>query len=269
MTFKNFKFYLIIAVIVIVGFFLLFNKAVITGLVILGIGALIFSAWEFFLKEREHKIDALTSEIRRMKQENTDLKKDIDELAHRKLNITEVHDILDLGLIEVDTSFKRTVNRNLSKDGKNVQFIGVLHVDFIAKYGIDIRNLKYKVDEDNKEISIANANPRFLSFSRRNCVWEIAEMLEFNQPFFGANHWKTNPKLDRLANEIKEEIRTQTERETENGPKELEWVLRPLRKHVESALEMIMGTKGYRIRLTELDTGNYIPLDTTDKKNRA
>ncbi|MBN1144153.1 MAG: hypothetical protein JXA72_07010 [Bacteroidales bacterium] len=268
MKFKNFKFYLILVAMVLAGFFLLFNEAVITGLIILGLGVLIFSAWEFFLKEREHKINALTSEIERMKQENAELKKDIDELAHRKLNITEVHDILDLGLIEVDSSFKRTVNRNFSKDGRNVQFIGVLHVDFVAKYGIDIRNLKYKIDEEKKEISIANANPGFLSFSRRNCVWEIAEILEFNEPFFGANHWKTNPKLDRLANEIKEEIRSQTERETENGPKELEWVISPLRKHVESALELIMGTKGYRIRLTELDTGFYMPLEMPDRKTQ-
>lgn len=269
MTFKNFKFYLILAAIVIVGFFLLFNKAVVTGLIILGAGALVFSAWEFFLKEREQKIDQLTSEIQRMKVENSGLKKDIDELAHRKLNITEVHDILDLGLVEVDTSFKRTVNRNFSKDGRNVQFIGVLHVDFVAKYGVDIRNLKYKIDEESKEISIANANPRFLSFSKRNCVWEIAEMMEFNEPFFGANHWKTNPKLDRLANEIKEEIRMQTERETENGPKELEWLIRPLHKHVESALEMILGKQGYRIKLTELDAGNYIPLEASSGKNQA
>lgn len=260
LKFKNLKFYLIAGLVILIGIILLFNKAVVMGLVAFGTGLVIFSMWEFFLKEKENRIDLLTKEIQRIKNENQSLKQDIDELSNRKLNITEVNEILDLGLIEVDTCFKRTVNRSFEVDHKNVQFIGVLNVDFIAKYGVDFRKLRYRVDEERHEISIANADPQFLSFSKRNCEWEIAEILEFNEPFFGGNHWKTNPKLDKLANQIKEEIRIKTERETENGPKELDWVIRPLRKHVETALELILGTRGYKIRLTELDNGNYKPL---------
>jgi len=259
---RKYRYYIITGLAVLIAVVLLSNKFVITGLVILGIGVLVLSLWEFFLKEKEKKIDALSSEIQRMKIENQSLKKDIDELSNRKLNITEIHDILDLGLIEVDTSFKRTVNRNFRADDRQVQFIGVLHVDFVAKYGVDFRKLKYKIDEERQEISIANANPQFLSFSKRNCVWEIAEILEYNKPFFRSKRWKTNPKLDKLANQIKEEIREKTERETENGPKELDWIIWPLRKHVETALELILGTKGYKIRLTELDGGDYKPLNT-------
>lgn len=258
--FKNVRFYLIAGLLFLIAIVLLLNKAIITGLIILGIAGLIFTMWEFFLKEKEAQIDSLTREIRRMQTENQSLKQDMDELASRKLNITTVNEILDLGLIEVDTSFKRTINKSFESGDKNVQFIGVLHVDFIAKYGIDFRKLKYKIDEERHEISIANAVPQFLSFSKRNCIWEIAEILEFNEPFFGGNHWKTNPKLDKLANQIKEEIRIKTERETENGPQELDWVIRPLQKHVEAALELILGTRGYKIRLTELDSGNYVPL---------
>ncbi|MBN1158612.1 MAG: hypothetical protein JXA61_04465 [Bacteroidales bacterium] len=258
---KRYKYYFIAVIVLIIGIILIFNKFVIAGLVILGIGALIFSLWEFLLKDRESKIDLLKDEIQRMKIENQSLRQDINELSSRRLNITEINDILDLGLIEVDTSFKRTVNKSFDVTDKQVQFIGVLHVDFVAKYGIDFRKLQYKIDEERKEISIANANPQFLSFSKRNCVWEIAEILEYNKPFIGAKHWKTNPRLDKLATQIKEEIRTKTERETENGPKELDWVIWPLRKHVEMALELILGMKGYKIRLTELDDGNYKPLN--------
>lgn len=263
--FKNIRFYLIAGIVLLIGIILLLNKAIITGLIILGIGGLIFSLWEFFLKEKESKIDGLTREIQKMQAENQSLKQDIQELSSRKLNITEVNEILDLGLIEVDTSFKRTVNRSFGVGGRNVQFIGVLHVDFIAKYGVDFRNLKYRIDEEKREISIANANPQFLSFSKRNCEWEIAEILEYNEPFFGGNHWKTNPRLDKLASQIKDEIRVKTERETENGPRELDWVIRPLRKHVETALEVILGMRGYRIRLTELDGGDYKPLNDYPK----
>lgn len=264
---KKYRFYIIAGLALLIGVILLYNKFVVTGLVILGIGVLLVVFWEFLLKEKDREIDVLNSEIEQMKIENKSLRKDIDELSNRKLNITEIHDILDLGLIEVDTSFKRTVNKSFRVDDKHVQFIGVLNVDFTAKYGVDIRDLKYKIDEERQEISIANADPRFLSFSKRNCVWEIAEILEYNKPFFRAKRWNTNPRLDKLANQIKEEIREKTERETENGPKELDWLLWPLRKHVETALELILGTRGYRIRLTELDGGDYQPLNMYVKDN--
>ncbi len=259
--FRDLKFYVVVVLVVLSAILLLFNKAVVTGLIVLGTGVILVSFWELFLKEKENKIDQLSREIQLMKEENQNLKQTVDELSNRRLNITEVNEILDLGLIEVDTSFKRTVNKALKEGDRNVQFIGVLRVDFTAKYGIDFRKLKYRIDEERHEISIANANPQFLSFSKRNCIWEIAEILQYNEPFFGANHWKTNPKLDKLANQIKEEIRAGTERETENGPEELDWVIRPLRKHVETALELILGTRGYRIRLTELDSSDYKPLN--------
>ncbi|MBN2699453.1 MAG: hypothetical protein JXR52_11570 [Bacteroidales bacterium] len=267
--FKKYSYYIVAGLVAAVAIVLLFNKIFIAGLVILGVGLLILALWEFLLKDKEGQIDLLKDEIRNMKAENQTLKQDLDELSKRRLNITEVNEILDLGLIEVDTSFKRTVNRSLEVADRQVQFIGVLHVDFVAKYGVDFRKLRYKIDEERQEMCIANAEPQFLSFSKRNMEWEIAEILEYNKPFFGVKHWKTNPKLDSLATSIKEEIRIKTERETENGPEELSWVIRPLRKHVETALELILGTRGYRIRLTDLDSGDYRPLNEYARENKA
>jgi cell division protein FtsL len=258
--FKKIRFYLISVLLIVAGLVLLFNKVLVAGLAVIGVAVLLFLLWELFLKEKEKQIDALNHEIQRMKAENSTLKEDIAELSNRKLNISEINNILDLGLIEVDTSFKRTVNREMKEGDKTILFIGVLHVDFIAKYGVDFRKLMYKIDENRREICIANANPQFLSFSKRNCVWEIAEILQYNQPFFGPKHWKTNTKLDKLANKIKEEIRMKTERETENGPGELDWIFRPLRKHVETAISLIVGIKGYKIRFTELDGDSYRPM---------
>ena len=170
---KNLRFYLITSLLIVVGLVLLFNKTFTAGLIVLGIAVLVFLLWELFLKEKEKQIDTLNKEIQRMRSENSTLKEDVAELSNRKLNISEVNSILDLGLIEVDTNFKRTINRELQEGDKNVQFIGVLHVDFVAKYGVDLRKLLFKVDEERREICIANANPQFLSFSKRNCVWEF------------------------------------------------------------------------------------------------
>jgi hypothetical protein len=264
-SFKSLRFYLIAALLVVAGLILLFNKTIAAGLIILGSGFLLFLLWELYLKEKEKQIEVLNKEIRRIQSENKILRDDVAELSNRKLNISEINSILDLGLIEVDTNFKRTVNRELQEGDKNIQFIGVLHVDFVAKYGVDFRKLLFKVDEEGKEICIANADPQFLSFSKRNCIWEIAEILEYNKPFFGSEHWKTNPRLDKLANQIKEEIRVKTERETENGPSELNWIINPLRNHVEKAIALIIGIKGYGVRFTELDSDHYKPLSEFNK----
>ena len=124
-----------------------------------------------------------------------------------------------------------------------------------------------KINEETKELSISNAKPEFLSFIKRTCKWEIAEILEFNIPFFGTEHWKTNPKLDKIANEIKEETRIKVEQETENGPSELNWITESLRKHVERTLELFLGTQGYKIRFTEIDEDGYKSLYEISKDN--
>lgn len=257
---RKIRYYIAAAILVIIGITALFSKLIVPGLIIVGIGFLIFSLWEFLLKEREEKIDTLIGEIQAMKSENKSLRDDIRSLSERKLNISEINTILDLGLLEVDTNFKRTVNKNFTVEGKQVQFIGVLNVNLKAKYGIDIRKLKFRVDEANSEIYVLNAEPRFLSFSKRNLNWEIDQILEYNAPFLGMNRWQTNPKLDQLAGQIREEIRIATEKETENGPQELNWIIIPLRKHVEAALELIVGMRGYKIRMADSDDGGFRPV---------
>ena len=125
----------------------------------------------------------------------------------------------------------------------------------------------FKIDEENKEISISNANPEFLSFTNRTSKWEIDEILEYNIPFLGSGHWRTNPKLENLANTIKEEIRIQVEKESENGPSELKWIVDPLRKHVERALELFLGAQGYKIRIVEQIGDNFKSLIEYGKEN--
>ncbi len=255
--FKSIGFYFTISIIIFVGALLLFNDIFAIGIVILGLAGFLFFLWAFMLKDKTKLIDSLKEEIKKVRSEKKSMEQELEDYSKRKLNISEVNTVLELGLIEVDTSFKRTVNKQFMVKDRKVQFIGVLHVDFIAKYGVDFRKLMYKINEEQKEISIANAEPEFLSFSKRNIKWEITEILEFNTPFMGSGHWRTNPKLDSIANEIKEETRILVEKETENGPGELKWVVGSLRKHVERALELIIGVQGYKIRFTSLDDDNY------------
>ncbi len=266
--FRKIKFYLVAGGLLLVGLILLFNKVFTIGLIIFGVAVFIIILWEFLLKEKMNQIDSLNEELLKIRAENKKLEQENEDYSKRKLNISEINTILDLGLFEVNTNFKRTVNQQFNIKGKNVQFIGVINVDFIAKYGVDFRKLMFKIDEENREISISNADPEFLSFTKRTCTWEIAEILEYNTPFFGSQHWKTNPRLDHMASKIKEEIRLKVEKDTENGPSELKWITEPLRQHVERALEIILGVKGYKIRFSELDGENYISLYDYAKENK-
>ena len=265
--FKRTKYYIIAAVVLALGIILLYNKFLALGLIIFGIAALIVVFWELLLKEKARQIERLNDKLLDIDEENKRLKNDLEDYSKRKLNISEITPILDLGLFEVKTNFKRTVNRKLKVNERSVQFIGVIDVDFTAKYGVNFKKLMFKIDEENKEIFISNADPEFLSFTNRSSKWEIAEILQYNIPFLGAGHWRTNPRLENLANNIKEEIRIQVEKESENGPSELKWIVEPLRKHVEHALELFLGAQGYRVRITEQVGDDFKSIDEYKKEN--
>jgi len=123
-----------------VGLILLFNEIFTLGLLIVGIATIVFILWEFLLKEKARQIEMLNEKLIRSDEENKRLRGEVEDYSKRKLNISEVNSILELGLFEVTTNFKRTVNKSLEINSKNVQFIGVIDVDFIAKYGVDFRS---------------------------------------------------------------------------------------------------------------------------------
>lgn len=265
---RKLKSYAFAGIFLIVGVLLIINEIFTVGLIIIGIGILIITIWELLLKEKVKQNELLNQKLLDKEEENKILKNKIEDYSKRKLNISEINMVLELGLFEVKTNFKRSINRKFKIKNKSVHFIGVIDVDFIAKYGVDFRKLKFRIDENEKEIFLSNANPQFLAFTKRTCKWEIDEILEYNIPFLGVGHWKTNSNLDKLANKIKEDVRTQVELDSENGPVELKWITEPLRNHVEKALELIFGVQGYKIRFTELDGENYKSFQEFTDENR-
>ncbi len=259
--FKKIRIYIIVVLLVAAGLFMLFHKIIIAGIVVLGLGLLVVFFWEAFLKEKSRQFDQLNKKMLEIEEENKRLRLTVEDYATRKLNISEINSVLELGLFEVTTNFRRSVNEKFKIKDKNLLFLGVVNVDFVAKYGVDFRKLKFKVDEERQEIFLANANPEFLSFTKRTCKWEIDEILEFNISFLGPGHWRTNPKLDKVAHDIKEKVRLQVEQDTENGPEELRWIIEPLKNHVERALRLLLGVQGYQIIFTAVADENYISYD--------
>lgn len=167
------------------------------------------------------------------------------------MNISEIKDVLDLGLMEVNANFTRVWNEKSTHESKRIQFIGALQVSIIAKYGLDLKDLRVKFNKETNEIIVANIAPKFLSFNDLNYNWKIAEVLEYKLPMIGEEYWKKSDDMDGLNSEIRDKYQKHIHEEVKNGPEEMKWVLEPLKKQVAGALEILFDAKGRKIRIVE------------------
>ena len=216
-TMTGIKRYLLVATILLVAVILLANKLVVwgaafiaAGLIILGIQQLILlnvkvSKFEDNISGLEEKNQGLAKMNEKLMEENAFLKE-------RHFQITQIKSILEMNLFEIDTRFKRTVNRTEMLNDREIRHIGSLGVSLKAKYGIDLKELRFKYLPESDELIVANINPRFLSFGNRKLEWEFFETLEYRRqlPLTG-KRWMTSDDLAEKADKLKEEIRLETE----------------------------------------------------------
>lgn len=249
--FRNLKMYLVLAVIIAAAVLLILNKFLVYGLVVGGVGFAAVLLYQAFMKQKDDEINKLRSQLKEVDKTASSLKDENTELRNRKLNISEIKSVVDLGLMEVNTNFTRVWNDKSEYEGKQVRFIGALQVSIVAKYGLDMKDLRVKFDPDKNELTVANIQPKFLSFSDLNYDWKIAEVLLYSVPLVGEKHWQTTKDLEALNSEMKENYRKHINEEVKNGPSEMEWVLTPLKKQVASALELMLGANGRKIKIAE------------------
>ncbi|HNQ38897.1 MAG TPA: hypothetical protein PKJ58_13110, partial [Prolixibacteraceae bacterium] len=222
--FRNLKIYLILAVVVVVSVLLILNKYAAYGILLLGATAFIYLLWETVIRAKEEKITELAGRLDKTSQQISNLRAENDELRSRRLNVSELRNILDLGLLQVNSSFTRTWNEKFDENGRSLHFIGALQVKIVAKYGIDIHELRIRYDQERNEVLVANVKPKFLSFNDFDYEWKIAEVMEYKKPWVGAGHWRKSPDLEVMAANLKEELRVKTHQEVKQGPAEMEWV---------------------------------------------
>src|SRR5574338_602689 len=222
--FRKLKMYLILAIILAAAVLLIVNKFLVYGLIVGGAGFAAVMLYQAFMKQKDDEINKLRSEIK---------------------------SVVDLGLMEVNTNFTRVWNDKSEYQGKQIRFIGALQVSIAAKYGLDMKDLRVKFDPDKNELTVANIQPKFLSFSDLNYDWKIAEVLLYSIPLVGEKHWQTTKDLEALNSEMKEKYRKHINEEVKNGPSEMEWMLTPLKKQVASALELMLGANGRKIKIAE------------------
>lgn len=259
--FKNLKVYLILAIIILITVLLILNDYLVYALIFGGIGLIGFGLWNLLLRQREEKIAELSEDLAKTHELITTLKSENEELRNRKLNISQLRNIFDLGLMEVNSSFTRTWNENFTRGIKSYHFIGALNVKIIARYGLDLKKLRLKLDRDNREILVGSINPQFLSFNDFDYEWKIAELMEFKQPWLGSYHWRKSEILAGLVSEIKEELRMKTHQEIKQGPEELSWIVEPLRNQIITTLQMLFGSSSYSVKVVDKFDDSFLSLE--------
>lgn len=258
--FRNLKTYLVLGAIIAVSAVLILNKLVVYGLIIFGIGTIAVAAYHLLIKQKDDEIHTLKKQLKESDKSTESLKSENTELRNRKLNISEIKSIVDLGLMEVNTNFTRTWNEQGEHENKKYRFLGALQVSIVAKYGLDLKDLRVKFDEEKNVLTVANIAPKFLSFSELNYDWKIAETMQYDVPLMGEKRWETSKNMDGLNSDLKESYRKRINEEVKNGPVEMEWVLTPLKKQVAGALELMLGASGRKIKIVEKFDDSFKPL---------
>lgn len=259
---KRLKLILILIVIISIAVVLILNKFLIYGIILIGLALGIYFIWDLLIKQRDKHIEELKKKNELKDEEIAAKELLIKELEQRKINISQIAAIFEIGLLEVDSSFTRVVNNNSGK----LKFFGALRIDIKAKYGIDLKEVRFKFDNQNNKILVYNLNPKFLSFSKRNCDWLISETMELVErtditKFFGAeDYWRTKGSNDRITMETCEKIRKKTELELENGPEEFKWITEPLKNQIINTLKILFFTPNTEICLAEIADETFVDI---------
>ncbi|MGE5349867.1 MAG: hypothetical protein ACM3NP_11425 [Actinomycetota bacterium] len=267
-TMTGLKRYLLVAGILLVAVILLANKLLIWGAAFLAAGLIILGIQQLILlnvkvSKFEDNISGLEEKNQGLAKLNEKLMEENAFLKERHFQITQIKSILEMNLFEIDTRFKRTVNKTEQFSDREIRYIGSLGVSLKAKYGIDLKELRFKYMPESDELIVANINPRFLSFGNRKLEWEFFETLEYRRQLpLTVKRWMTSDDLAERAEKLKEEIRLQTEHSLESGPEEFAWIMEPIRENVENTIRIMFKGICSNIRIAELADNSFVPLES-------
>ena len=252
---KKFKKEIIFASILLVGFILLLNRLNQFGVSLMA-GAVLMYLYLQYSKQNP-------TEIKQLKQQLENQQREIEDLKARKINVVGLKNILEVGLMEIDTNFTRTWNEKYQHDGKDLHFIGALQIRLKAKYGVNLKDLQIKIDHPSKQIFISGLHPKFLSFADINHEWKIAEMMEHKKrPWIISDYWKKSERFQELLNHKMEEKRKSVYDEIKQGPEEIQWMIEPLYQQVENTMRILLNRGDYEIEFIEEAGENFIPLES-------
>lgn len=264
---------LLVIIILIVAVILFANKILIWGAGFLAAGLIVFGIQQLIdlnvkVSRFEDNITGLEQKNQTLVSINAKLIEENEFLKERHFQITQIKSILELNLFEIDTKFKRTVNVTEQIYERDIKFLGSLSISLKAKYGIDLKELRFKYIPESDELIVANINPKFLSFGNRKLEWEFFEALEYrSQMPLAIRRWMTSDDLSEKVERLKEEIRLKTEQSLERGPEEFSWIMGPIRENVENTIKIMFRGVCSAVHIAEHADTSFVTIEniTLDK----
>ncbi|MBN2632123.1 MAG: hypothetical protein JXR66_01105 [Bacteroidales bacterium] len=263
--------YIVVALLIIVALFLLASKLIVWGLAAFGAGMLVLGIQQLIkLNVRvslfEDNIKDLDEKNRELRIKNNLLVEENNFLKERQFQITQIRHILELNLFEIETHFTRSLSRQETIADRKIKYFGSLNVKLNAKYGIDCKDLRFRYDNENRSLTVANINPKFLSFGSRSLEWDFFEIFEYrSQNPFAENRWMTSDDLNIYANKVKEDYRIRTEQSLEKGPEDIIWIYKPLKENVRNIIKVLFGGIFSDIKFTDTADETFIDFESLSR----
>jgi hypothetical protein len=186
--------------------------------------------------------------LKKIKEENKLLHEQIEDEKGKRIRVLNVTPILTLGILEVECEFNRFFNKYFNKERKEIyteegakyRFIGALKINFTGKYGIDMQNIRVKIDNQNKIVFVSGAGVKYDGMKDYGAKWVFAEGLSSN--------WLDNWVIDKISpgiageikSNLKETLREQAEVDIRKGPEELNYMKKPIENHVKKILSFFI-----------------------------
>jgi len=221
--------------------------------IIYGISAFIF--FSIFQCIRNYFL----SRIEKSETINENLRNELEQIKSNKLNVLGLKEILDVGLLEVNTKLTRAWNYEFEEGKRTLNYIGALDVNIIAKFGLDLK--KVQEEEIDGKIIISNTKPHLISFSNLEYSWKISELLEYKTPILKSSYWKKSNDLIEKCNKIKDDYQKEVHKQIKNGPDELNWIIDPLQDKIKKMLSEKYKKTGKQIIFK--NNSNIVLIDNT------
>lgn len=237
------------------------------GLILLGVVALGFLVWKAFIKDGQNELARSEKESEDLKKQVEDLQHQLDELSHSPLNVTSLTPVLHLAVLNIDTSFTRSYERE--DEARGLTFKGALRADICAEYGVRLEDVRYRYDSEADTLWLADFHPGLISYSKKQLNWDIAvalrsrSLLGFNLPPID------DATADEFTREMKETIRAEVEKEIDRRKiAEFEWLAPIVSRQVTDVLRTVVGGPGTKVSVVEehTDTQGFLPLSVLPKK---
>ncbi len=219
---------------------------------------------------RLQKAEKLKEENRQLLERETILNQQLEEARNKKLQVLNVQPILELGILEADCQISQCFDLLIDKNGgivtgetdgepegfvstflegllgqRRKRFIGTFTVKFTARYGVDMQNIRIRCDDQTKTVYVEGAEPSYLgSKDFPETYWEGCVTLREQAD----EDWIADDEATRIESPCKDMCRSIMEESLKNGPKNLEWLKRPLQNTVKHLLQMMIAPPGYSLK---------------------